>query len=93
VMMVLLVFEFQDKLSASRLADALHGLRMAARNETKDLMWKSEHMGHYLVFLDRLERLGEGALGPSSSNDASVPMDVDPPAKRQRTGGVPFLLV
>ena len=87
VMMVLLVFEFQDKLSASRLADALHALRMAARKETKDLMWKSEHMGHYLVFLDRLERLGEGALGQSSARDGPVPMDVDPPAKRQRTGG------
>lgn len=90
VMMVLLVFEFQDKLSASRLADALHALRMAARKETKDLMWKSEHMGFYLVFLDRLERLGEGALGPSGSNDGSAPMDVDPPAKRQRTDGVPW---
>jgi hypothetical protein len=88
VMMVLLVFEFQDKLSALRLADALHALRMAARKETKDLMWKSEHMGHYLVFLDRLERLGEGALGPSSGNNGLVPMDVDPPAKRQRTDGV-----
>ncbi|KAI0275834.1 hypothetical protein BGY98DRAFT_1098601 [Russula aff. rugulosa BPL654] len=88
VMMVLLVFEFQEKLSASRLADALHALRMAARKETKDLMWKSEHMGHYAVFLDRLERLGEGALGPSSvtADDAPVVMDMDPPAKRQRTG-------
>src|SRR6266478_5040347 len=92
VMMVLLVFEFQEKLSAARLADALRTLRMAARNETKDLMWKSEHMGHYLVFLDRLERLGEGALGPgsASANDAPVSMDVDPPTKRQRTSGVPF---
>ena len=90
VMMVLLVFEFQDKFSASRLADALHALRMAARKETKDLMWKSEHMGFYLVFLDRLERLGEGALGPSSNNDGSAAMDVDPPAKRQRTDGVPW---
>jgi hypothetical protein len=92
VMMVLLVFEFQEKLSGSRLADALHALRMAARKETKDLMWKSEHMGHYVVFLDRLERLGEGALGPSSAiaNDAPVAMDVKPPAKRQRTGGMPF---
>jgi hypothetical protein len=91
VMMVLLVFEFQDKLSASRLADALHALRMAARNETKDLMWKSEHMGFYLVFLDRLEKLGEGALGPSSgSKEGPAPMDVDPPAKRQRTDGVPW---
>lgn len=95
VMMVLLVFEFQEKLSGSRLADALRALRMAARKETKDLMWKSEHMGHYLVFLDRLERLGEGALGPSSviANDAPVAMDVDPPAKRQRTGGMPFHVV
>ncbi|KAH9957584.1 hypothetical protein BC827DRAFT_1224453 [Russula dissimulans] len=86
VMMVLLVFEFQDKLSVARLADALHALRAAARKETKDLMWKSEHMGHYLVFLDRLERLGEAALGQSSARDGPVPMDVDPPAKRQRTG-------
>ena len=91
VMMVLLVFEFQDKFSASRLADALHALRMAARTETKDLMWKSEHMGFYLVFLDRLQKLGEGALGPSSSStkEGPAPMDVDPPAKRQRTDGVP----
>ena len=95
VMMVLLVFEFQEKLSVSRLADALHALRMAARKETKDLMWKSEHMGYYLVFLDRLERLGEGALGPSSAiaNDAPVAIDMDPPAKRQRTGGMPFHMV
>jgi hypothetical protein len=91
VMMVLLAFEFQDKLSASRLADALHALRMAARDKTKDLMWKSEHMGHYLIFLDRLERLGEAALSPSNAKDSPVPMDVDPPAKRQRTGGA-FLL-
>ncbi len=92
VMMVLLVFEFQEKLSAARLPDALHALRMAARKETKDLMWKSEHMGHYLVFLDRLERLGEGALGLSSANDAPVSIDVDvpPPAKRQRTSGMHF---
>jgi len=87
VMMILLVFEFQEKLSASRLADALHALRMAARNETKDLMWKSEHMGYYLVFLDRLEKSHEAALGPSSAKDTPIPMDVDPPAKRQRTSG------
>jgi hypothetical protein len=92
VMMVLLVFEFQDKFSVSRLADALRALRMAARDKTKDLMWKSEHMGHYLVFLDRLERLGEAALSPSNAKDAPVPMDVDPPAKRQRTGGAFFFL-
>ena len=82
VMMALLVFEFHEKLSPSRLADALHGLRMAARKETKDLMWKGEHMGYYLVFLDRLERQGEAAL-----KDSPVAMDVDPPPKRQRTGG------
>ena len=95
VMMVLLIFEFQEKLSGSRLADALHALRMAARNETKDLMWKSEHMGHYLVFLDRLERLGEDALGPSgaTANNMPVVTEMDPPAKRQRTGGMPFYVV
>lgn len=87
VMMVLLVFEFHTKLSTSRLADALRGLRMAARTETKDLMWKSEHMGYYLVFLDRLERLGEGALNPGGGKDAQVAMEFDPPPKRQRTGG------
>jgi hypothetical protein len=87
VMMVLLVFEFQDKLSASRLADALRALRMAARNETKDLMWKSEHMGFYVAFLDHLERMGEAILGPNGAKDAQVPTDVDLPAKRQRTGG------
>jgi hypothetical protein len=91
VMMVLLVFEFQDKLSRSQLADALRALRMSARKETKDLMWKSEHMGYYLVFLDRLERLGEGALGSNASRDDQVPMDVDPPAKRQRTDGACLL--
>jgi hypothetical protein len=51
-------------------------------------MWKSEHMSFYLVFLDRLERLGEGALGPSSGNDGLASMDVGPPAKQQRTDGV-----
>ncbi|KAI9510348.1 hypothetical protein F5148DRAFT_1180214 [Russula earlei] len=86
VMMILLVFEFQDKFSTPRLADALHDLRMAARKETKDLMWKSDHMGYYLVFLDRLEKQGEAALSMSSTQDGPVPMDVDPPAKRQRIG-------
>jgi len=92
VMMVLLIFEFQEKLSGSRLAYALYALRMAARKETKDLMWKTEHMGYYLIFLDRLERLGEGALGPNSavSNDGPVAMDMDPPAKRQWTGSMFF---
>jgi hypothetical protein len=51
VMMVLLVLSSRRSCRRSRLADALHGLRMAARKETKDLMWKSEHMSHYLVFL------------------------------------------
>ncbi|KAI0245835.1 hypothetical protein BJV78DRAFT_1158337 [Lactifluus subvellereus] len=38
VMMVLLVFELQNKLSASRVADALLALRMSACNGTNDLM-------------------------------------------------------
>ena len=38
VMMVLLVFEFHEKLPAPRLADALRALRMAAGKETKDLV-------------------------------------------------------
>src|SRR6266404_1141022 len=37
VVMVLLVFEFHEKLPTSCLADALHALRMSARKETKDL--------------------------------------------------------
>jgi hypothetical protein len=45
--------------AAPRLTDVLHVLRMAALKETKDPMWKGEH---YLVFLDRLERLGQAAL-------------------------------
>ncbi|KAH9054858.1 hypothetical protein EDB87DRAFT_1644608 [Lactarius vividus] len=86
VMMVLLVFEFHDKLSSSRLADALHALRMAARKETKDLMWKGEHMGYYLVFLDRLERLGEAAppkrqrTGDYTPTVLSSPVSSVPPA-------------
>jgi len=93
VAMVLLVFEFQEKLSASQLADALHALRMAAREKTKDLMWKSEHMTYYLIFLNRLERWDEAASPPINAiaNDAPVAMDVvEPPAKRQRIDGMPF---
>jgi hypothetical protein len=62
---------------------------MSVRKETKDLMRKSERMpvGYYFVSLDRLEGLGEAFLGSKSTKDAQVPMDVDPPAKRQRTGG------
>jgi len=63
------------------------------RDKTKDLMRKSKHMGYYLVFLDRLERLGEAALSPSNDKDAPVLMDLDPPAKRQRTGGVFLFLL
>ncbi|KAH9172506.1 hypothetical protein EDB89DRAFT_1906002 [Lactarius sanguifluus] len=59
---------------------------MAARRETKDLMWKGEHMSYYLVFLDRLERLGEAAMNTGGGKDGQVAMDVDPPPKRQRTG-------
>ncbi|KAI0245517.1 hypothetical protein BJV78DRAFT_1365328 [Lactifluus subvellereus] len=86
VMMVLLVFGFQDKLSASWVADALRALRMSARKETNDLMCKSEYMGYYVVFLGHLERMGEAVLGSSSAQDAQVPMDINPLAKRQRTG-------
>ncbi|KAH9159339.1 hypothetical protein EDB89DRAFT_2050944, partial [Lactarius sanguifluus] len=86
VMVVLLVFDFHEKLSSSRLADALHAPRMAVCRETKDLMWKGEHMSYYLVFLDRLERLGEAAMNTGDGKDAQVAMDVDPPPKRQRTG-------
>ena len=87
VMMVLLVFEFHEKLPAPRLADTPHALHMAVRKETKDLMWKTEHTGFYLVFLDRLERLGEAALNSGSGKDAPVAMYVDQPPKQQRTGG------
>jgi hypothetical protein len=38
VMMVLLVFEFHEKLPAPRLSDALHTLRMVVRKETINLM-------------------------------------------------------
>jgi hypothetical protein len=37
VIMALLVFEFQDKVEALSLADALYALSIAAHNETKDL--------------------------------------------------------
>ncbi|KAH9062541.1 hypothetical protein EDB83DRAFT_839875 [Lactarius deliciosus] len=74
-MMVLLVFKFHEKLSSSRLA---------ARRETKDLVWRGEHMGYYLIFLDHLERLGEAALNTGGGKDAQVVMDIDPPPKRQR---------
>ena len=73
---MVLVFEFHETLPASRLADAL---RMAARKETKDLMWKTEHMGFYLVFLDHLERLDEAALNSRSGKNAPIAMDADPP--------------
>ncbi|KAH9979431.1 hypothetical protein BGW80DRAFT_1248773 [Lactifluus volemus] len=48
-------------------------------HETKYLIWKSELMGYYLVFLDFLENSGEAAL---VSKDDQVPIDVDPSAKR-----------
>ena len=86
-MMVLLVFEFHEKLPALRLTDALGALRMTARKETKDLIWNAEHMGYYLVFLDSLERLGEAAIKSGSGKDTPIVMGVDPPPKRQRTCG------
>ena len=60
---------------------------MAVRKETKGLMWKTGHMGFYIVFLDRLERRGKAALNSRSGKGAHVAIDVDPPPKRQRTGG------
>ncbi|KAH9019891.1 hypothetical protein EDB85DRAFT_2196018 [Lactarius pseudohatsudake] len=53
-MMVLLVFEFHEKL------------------ETKDLMWKGEHMGYYLIFFDHLERLGEASPNTGGGKDAQL---------------------
>jgi hypothetical protein len=50
VMMVLLVFELHEKMRRPRLTDVLHVLRMAALKETKDPMWKGEHMGYYPLF-------------------------------------------
>jgi hypothetical protein len=85
-MMVLLVFEFREKLPAPRLADALHALRTAARKEMKALMWKGEHTEYSLVFLGRLERLCEAALNYGGWKDAPVAMDVNLPPKRQRRG-------
>jgi hypothetical protein len=62
-------------------------------HETKYLIWKSELMGYYLVFLDFLENSGEAAL---VSKDDQVPIDVDPicEANRGRVDGrcVPFNL-
>ena len=60
---------------------------MVMCKETKDLMWKTKHMGFYLVFLDPLKRLGEATLNSWSGKDMNVTMDVDPPPKRPRTGG------
>ena len=78
VMMTLLVFEFDKKLSPPWLADALHALWMAEHKETKDLMWQGKHMGFYLVFLNRLKRLGEVAVNSRGRKDLEVVMDVDP---------------
>jgi len=83
----LLVFELREKLSTSRLADALLSLRMATRNESKDLMSKPEHMGYYFAFLDCLDRQGEAALNLAGGKDSPVTTDVDQPLKQQRAGG------
>ncbi|KAI0247544.1 hypothetical protein BJV78DRAFT_1285460 [Lactifluus subvellereus] len=85
VMMVLLVFGFQDKLSASPVADALCALRMSARKEKRFGVEVRTH-GLLCRLLDYLEWLGEAVLGSSSGKDTHVPMDVDSPVKRQRTG-------
>ena len=78
MMMTLLVFEFDEKLSPPWLADTLHALQMAERKETKDLMWQGKHMDFYLVFLDRPERLGEATVNSGGRKDLEVVMDVDP---------------
>ena len=56
VIIVPLVFEFPDELWAVLpLADAMYALRTVACKETEDLTWRSGYVGHYPVFLDRLE--------------------------------------
>jgi hypothetical protein len=62
--------------------DAFQAL-MSAHKETKDLIRKSEY---FLVFLDRLERLGEEALVSNGSRDDQVPMDVDPTCEAAENG-------
>ena len=83
----LFVFEFHEKLPLPKLADVLHALRTVARKETKDLMWKGEHMGYYVVFLDRIEQPAEVAL-KLFGKEAEVAMDFEPPPKRQHVPSV-----
>ena len=82
---VLLVFGSHGKRSALHLADA--------REETNDLMKKSEDMGTS-PFLDLLE-MADKALDPSGANDGPVPVNVDPLMKCDRLldstcGGMPW---
>jgi hypothetical protein len=44
-------------------------------------------MVYHVVFLDRLERFGGAALVSNGANNGPVSMEVDTPAKLQRTGG------
>lgn len=80
VMIVLLVFEFHEKPSPSRLAVTLW---MAARRETKEVIRKGEHVGYYLTFLDRL---GEAVLNTGGGKDAQSG-DGRRPASRAATDG------
>ena len=54
------------------IADALLALRIATRNETKDLTWTLDARPR--VFLGRTEGLGDVVLDSNSAKDAPVPM-------------------
>jgi hypothetical protein len=93
VIKLFIVFEFQDKLSVSLLADALRALRMSAREESKGPDEEARTLGLLVLFLDHLERFGEEAMVSNCANNAEVSMDVDTPAKLQRTcGECPLIL-
>jgi hypothetical protein len=52
LIIVLLVFEFRDELSAVLwLADAVYELRTVACKDTEDLQWRLGYVCHYPVFL------------------------------------------
>jgi hypothetical protein len=64
---------------------------MAAREETRDLMWKLEELGT-LPFWDLLE-MAEEALDPSVANDEPAPVNVVPPTNWQSTSSASFIVV
>jgi hypothetical protein len=73
VMVLLLVFEFQDKLSVSRLADALRAPRMSALEETKRSDEEARIHRLLVMYLVCLK----AALVSNGANNAKVSMDVD----------------